>query len=517
VLYIAFAKFYFMVAGAVIEFRLPAILSRAVYGAYGVVAFMVSPVNNVLVTGSIQAVSRFTAQKPETARMVQAAGLRMHLFVGLPVAILFIATAPLASWFWGDWNKMVPLMLAGCICGLYAFYAVFVGTANGRREFHKQAGLDMTFATLRLLGILGFAIAGLGVIGAVGGWVAAAGIILVIAVLVIGLPGREGKTEAMPVRPMVKYFAGVAVYLILLNLIMSVDQWLLKSLSTVWYRDHGPGLQADIDRLLPWARKVAGFRITPAHMSDVQVAYYRAVQNLARLSYQAIIAATFVIFPLVSKSTFDDDKDTTKRYIHVTMRYSLIFASALAVVMAANPLPLLDIPYPVDYAKMGAPALIALALGNVAFSLFAIAGTILNGAGLTRQAIISAGATLAIAAVGNLIVIPQMAPGSNLLLGTACVTGAAMVFGAAFTGWQLSKHFGAFMPLLSVVRVVLALAVAIGVGRVIPFRTPLMTLIEAAIVGVVFLVVLVASRELGKRDLESIIAVRKKRGTGGDV
>ena len=38
-----------------------------------------------------------------------------------------------------------------------------------------------------------------------------------------------------------------------------------------------------------------------------------------------------------------------------------------------------------------------------------------------------------------------------------------------------------------------------------------MTLVEAVIVGVTFLVVLVATRELGKRDLEAIKAVRRKR------
>jgi stage V sporulation protein B len=517
VLYIAFAKFYFMIAGAVIEFRLPAILSRAVYGAYGFVASVVSPVNNVMVTGSIQAVSRFTAQKEENARLVQAAGLRMHLFVGLPIAILFIAGAPVVGWAVGDSGKVGPLMLAGCIAAAYSFYAIFIGTANGTRNFHKQAGLDITFATLRLFGILGLAMAGLGLYGAVGGWVAAAGLILVVATIVIGLPKKEVRAEPLPVKPMVKYFAGVAVYLILLNLIMFVDQLLLKGLATRWYTDHGAAVQADIDKVLPWARRVSGFRIEATHMSDVQVAYYRAVQNLARLSYQAIIAATFVIFPLVSKSTFEDDKETTRRYIHVTMRYSMIFATAIAVVMAANPRDLLGIPYAPDYARMGAPALLALALGNVAFSLFAIAGTILNGAGLTRQAIASAAVTLVIAAVGNLIVIPQLAPGRDLLLGTACVTGGAMVIGAALSGWQLMKHFGAFVPLLSVVRTLIAIAAAMGVGYALPFHKPLMTLVEAAIVGVVFLVVLVATRELGKKDLESIIAVRKKRGTGGEA
>ena len=518
VLYIAFAKLYFMIAGALIEFRLPVILSRAMYGAYGVVSSFVSPVNNVMVTGSIQAVSRFTAQKPETARMVEAAGLRMHLWVGVPTAILFIAAAPVVGWAMGDTAKIGPMMLAGVIVMTYAFYAVLVGTANGTRQFNKQAGLDVTAATLRLVGILGLTTVGLGVYGAYGGWVIAAGLVLLIATVVIGLPSKaaSGPEAQAMVKPMARYFARVAVYLILLNLIMFVDQILLKFLTAGWYRDHGPDLSHAVDRVLPKARQLAGFAVEPNALSDVQVAYYRAVQNLARLSYQAIIAATFVIFPLVSKSTFDDDQDTTKRYVTVTMRYSLIFATAIAVVMAANPRPLLDIPYADDYATLGAPALMALALGNVAFSLFAIAGTILNGAGFTRDAIIGAAVTLALAAVGNFIAIPLCDPGQQVLVAAATTTGVAMMIGAAVCGWFLHKRLGAFLPIATLVRVVAAVAAAIAVGRVIPFKTPLMTLVEAAVVGGVFLVVLVATRELGKADLRSIAAVRAKRGSGGE-
>src|SRR3954470_1109525 len=76
VLYIAFAKFYFMFAGLVVQVRLPAILTRASFGAYSLVSNIASLVNNVLVTGTIQAVSRFSAQEPDKARRVQAAGLR---------------------------------------------------------------------------------------------------------------------------------------------------------------------------------------------------------------------------------------------------------------------------------------------------------------------------------------------------------------------------------------------------------------------------------------------------------
>jgi stage V sporulation protein B len=316
---------------------------------------------------------------------------------------------------------------------------------------------------------------------------------------------------------MTTFFARVAIYLILLNLIMFVDQILLKRLTADWYHGHGAGLSDALDRVLPGARRLSGFAVKPSTMSDVQVAYYRAVQNLARLSYQAIIAATFVIFPLVSKSTFEDDRETTKRYVNITLRYSLIFATAIAVVMAANPRALLDIPYADDYAALGAPALTSLALGNVAFSIFAIAGTILNGAGYTRDAIIGAAITLVLAAAGNAIAIPMCDPGREVLVVAGTVTGVAMVIGAAITGYLLWRRLGAFLPVLTLVRVLLGIGVAMLVGRLIPFTSKLLTLVEAAAVGLTFLAVLVVTRELGKADLKAIVAVRAKRGQGGDV
>jgi len=509
VLYIAFAKFYFMIAGALIEFRLPAILANTVFGAYAVVASLVSPVNNVLITGTIQAVSRFTAQDPERARAIQRAGFRMQLWIGLPVAALFIALAPAFSWFFYDTSKTGPIMLAGGIVACYALYAVLIGTANGTRQFHKQAALDITMATLRAAGILGLATAGFGLYGALGGWVGASALILLIATFVVGLPGRSAG-PAQPVRPLAGFFVGVAIYLALLNLLMFVDQLLLKRLITEWFSAHAGDTHAALERLVGWAGMPT--HANPAELADGQVGYYRAVQNLARLSYQAIIAATFVIFPLVSRSTFAADREATRRYIHTTMRYSLVFATAMAVLFAANPQPLLDVPYAADYARIGAPALAVLALGNVAFSVFAIAGTILNGAGLTRQAIAIATFTLVLAVVANALVIPRLEPGRDVLLGCALSTSGAMLVGAGLGGWMLIRHFGAFVPLLTPIRVAVAAVAAIAVGRVIPFTTPLMTLVEAGMVGLVFLTALVVTGELGRRDLRMVTGMlgRKK-------
>ncbi|HWU89429.1 MAG TPA: oligosaccharide flippase family protein, partial [Kofleriaceae bacterium] len=213
VLYIAFAKFYFMFVGLVMQIRLPAILSRGAFGSYSLVSNIASLVNNVLVTGTIQTVSRSSAQEPAKARRVQQAGLRMHVRLGLVIAIGFIAAAPLVSWALLDASKTGPLMLAGLIIGGYSFYAVFVGTANGLHQFHKQAGLDVTFATLRAAGVLGMAMAGLGVLGVIGGWVAAVGVILCASIVWIGMPGRIPREDRMPVRPLLSFFVGVALYL----------------------------------------------------------------------------------------------------------------------------------------------------------------------------------------------------------------------------------------------------------------------------------------------------------------
>ncbi|NVB80021.1 MAG: oligosaccharide flippase family protein [Kofleriaceae bacterium] len=517
VLYIAFAKFYFMFVGLVVQVRLPAILSHAAWGSYSFVNSLVSPVNNVLVTGSIQAVSKFAAAEPEKARRVQQAGFRMHVRLGLIVALLFIAAAPLVSWAFLDMSKTVPLMIAGLIIGGNAFYAVFVGTANGLHQFHKQAGLDITFATLRSAGLVGMAMAGLGVVGVVSGWAAAVGAIVMIAATWIGLPGRDGTLvgEKLPVKPMIQFFIGVAIYLALFNALMFVDTWLIKRLTTEYYASHADSLKAAVAQVVPWAPGASGYHPNPSVLADVQVGYYAAVQNLARLSYQAIIAATFVVFPLVSRSTFTDDRETTKRYIAVTMRYSLIFAMAIAVVMAANPVDVLGLVYAPDYAQKGGMALTLLALGNVAFSVFAIAGTILNGAGMSRMAIIIAGLTLALAAVGNFIAIPMAVDDGRVLETAAAVTGSAMLIGAIAGGLILHKQLGAFLPAISLGRIAIATATALAVGRVLPLHGKLMTLAEAVVVGVTFLVVLVATRELGKRDLEAIKAVRKKRAAAG--
>jgi stage V sporulation protein B len=295
---------------------------------------------------------------------------------------------------------------------------------------------------------------------------------------------------------------------------MFIDSILIKRLTTEYYAAELGGLGSALATALPWAAGATGYHPDPSVLADVQNAYYAAVQNLARLPYQAIIAATFVVFPLVSRSTFTEDRETTRRYIEVTTRYSLIFAMTIAVAMAADPAGVLGLVYAPDYALLGGPALGALALGNVAFSIFAIAGTILNGAGKTLPAVVTAAVTLGLATAGNYIAIPIAAEHGLVLQVAALVTTGAMVVGAIVSGWVLRRELGAFLPIASVVRIAIATGCALALGRALRGVLPagkLVTLAGAAVVAAAFLIVLIVTRELGRRDLEAIKVIRRKR------
>ena len=241
-----------------------------------------------------------------------------------------------------DSTKTAPLMLAGLIVGGYSFYAVFVGTANGLREFHKQAGLDITFATLRVAGLLGMAMAGFGVVGVIGGWVAAVGVILCAAIAWVGLP--RSATETAAGRPMIGYFVGVAIYLALFNALMFVDSLLLKRLTTEYFAAH-----AARSRRRGRSRRAVGAARgrLPRRSERARRRPERVLRARSRTSRGCRTRRSSRRRSSCSRWCRARRSPTTRTPRAATsrsrMRYSLMFAMAIAVVMAANPVDVLGL------------------------------------------------------------------------------------------------------------------------------------------------------------------------------
>jgi stage V sporulation protein B len=484
--FITLAKLWFMVAAYVVQFALPRALgSAASFGIWVLVLALVSPINNVMVTATIQGVSKFCSETEGRVPAVTRAALRMQLFLGGGVALAFFGLAPLISWFEHDASLTPPLQVASVVVLAYSFYAVFVGAANGARAFHKQAGLDIGYSTLRTTFVVGAAVVFHTALAAIGGFVTASAVILVIAVLVVGLGGDA--RETFPSRRLLVFFSGVAVYLLIINLLMFVDGLLLKRLVAEAAMKTGETAEA-----------------AAVHANRLE-AFYGGAQNIARIPYQLILAVTFVIFPLVSKATFDKDAEKTRGYVRTTMRYSLVVVALLAATLGSRPTAVMRLLYPAEYA-VGGPALAVLLVGYVCFSLLNIAGTIINSAGKTQPTVIIGAITLAVATAANWGAIAwALEHQRDPLLAAAVATTAAMALGVAASGLFLLREFGAFLEPLSVARTALAAAAAFAVGHAWPntgfLGGKVGTLVCCATSATVFLVVAVGSGELKPSEL----------------
>jgi stage V sporulation protein B len=241
------------------------------------------------------------------------------------------------------------------------------------------------------------------------------------------------------------------------------------------------------------------------------VGIYEAVRSLALLPYQALLVVTFVIFPLVSRSTFAEDQAATRAYVRQTLRYALIFGAAMAVVLGARPETLLRLFYPAAYGA-GAAALPILAAGVVALALLSIAGSIVTASGRPDVAMVLVAVTLASGAGLAFSFVPHAAPGPAMLSAAALATAAGMVIGFMGALGYLWLRFKAGLPLLSVVRVVGAIVLAVLAARLMPGKGVIAGLVAMAVAGLVFAATLLLAREFGPTDREKFLKIlRRKR------
>ena len=483
-LFIGFAKSFFMVAGFLQRVLLARVISPAEYGAFSVVNNAISTVNNTMVQGTIQSVSKFTAEDDARAGAVQRAGLKMQAVLGLVIAGVFVLAAPVIARFVKAPEHVSLFRVAAAIPLVYAFYAVYVGTANGLRKFHVQAGFDVGFSTAKTILLLAGAVVGrmLGhsVAGAFVGFIAAALVILLVAGRTIGM--RAGQ-QTFPAWRLVAFMGGTLLYTLLINLALNYDLMLL--------------------------RRFAG-SAAPGAPADVLASAYEAMRTLALLTYQALLVVTFVVSPLVSRATFAADREATATYVRQTLRLALILGVALAVTLSARPAALLAILYPKAYG-VGAQALPILAAGIVALALLSIAGSIVTAAGRPDIAVGLVALTLAVGSALAFVLVPGSAPGSAMLTAAALATAFGMLAGLLAALVYLWRRFAALPPLLSVLRVGAAAILATGLGRVMPGEGKIAGLAATAAAGLAFAAALVLLREFGATDREKLAKILKLR------
>jgi O-antigen/teichoic acid export membrane protein len=481
VLFIGFAKIFFILSGSVQQFLLPRVVGAAErFGAFGVVNNLVSIVNNTMIQATVQSVAKFTAEDDARAGAVQRAAVRVQIVLGLILGGAFFLGAPLIAAFEKAPSYARYLRIAAAIPFLYAIYAVFVGSANGLRRFRIQATFDVTFASMKTVLLLGLAVLWT-VSGAFAGFATAAVIIVIISSRVMRLPPPPAATPPFPASRLIRYMVAVGIYTLLLNIALNYDQPLL----------HRFAGEVDPSR----APALAG--------------HYQGLRTLALLPYQALLVITFVIFPLVSRATFAQDREATRTYVTQTLRYALILVVAMALVLATRPAVLLGIFYPADYGE-AAPALPILVSGECCLALLAVGCAILNAAGNTAATVTLMAVTVAVGAVAAALAVPRATPGTPMLVTAAGATSLGMAVGFVASLVYLRARFGGNPPLGTVARVAAGAGAAVLVGRFLPAHGKILGLVTIAVVGVVYLGVLVATGEFGPADRAKFARVLRR-------
>jgi stage V sporulation protein B len=471
--YITAAKLWFMASGYVLEVTLTNLMAAEHYGLYKVVISIISIVNAVVLTGTYQTVSKYISGGEQKAGAVKAKALKLQVLVGGAIAAGFFLIAPLIAGRLNDVRLVGYLRLAALIPLSYSFYSVFTGYFNGQRRFSTQAALDVTYSTLKLVLIVSLVWLGFGVGGAVAGFALAAACVCLMAAWI----ARGGELGgSLRTRDLFKFQAYLLVFTFLLNLLQRVDLLLVKALSS-----------------------------TDAVTASVNAGHYGAVLNVANIIYQLIISVTFVIFPLVSQSTFVEDTRRTKVYISTTVKYALIVMALLATLFSANALEVLKLIYRADY-QAGSSALSVVAYGMLLFGFLQLATTIISASGRPRVSLMIAGVTLVASAGLNAMLIP-----SRGLVGAAIGTTAAMLFGTLIASSYVLWRFGALVPWLSIVRISAAAALVYAASVAVPVESRLLIIAKLGVLSLAYAAVLVLSREIGKDDVAILKRIIKPR------
>ncbi len=432
-LVITAAKLWFMVGGALIAFSLPKILGVEGYGQYTDLNNTMSILSMVMVTGVLQSVAKFVSERPEHAGGVAKQALKVMLVLGLIVGGGFIICAPWIAEMRHNPELTSAYRAAGVVLFAYALYSVFIGVLNGRKQFLKQAMFDMAFTTLKACLVVGLAVVGLGIMGAFSGFaLAAVGIMLAAAWKVWPSLG-----DGEPQKRLYAFGAQVMLYTLIFNLIFKLDVLMLK----------------------PAAIALLG---TPENADSLLGAYGLALQ-FSRLPWQATLAITFVIFPLVSEATFAQDREKTRLYIRQTLRYSLLIIGIPAAVLTAVPTAFIGL-YGAEY-QQGVVALIWLAPAYFVFAIFNVVNTILMSSGKATAALIVGALTVGSAALMYQFLLGTASTNLELMARTGQLTAVAFAIGLIAGIAILWRSYGAPLPMPTLFRTLIVATAVVILGR----------------------------------------------------
>jgi stage V sporulation protein B len=187
----------------------------------------------------------------------------------------------------------------------------------------------------------------------------------------------------------------------------------------------------------------------------------------------------------------------------------------LVSIVLAMPGSLIKFAYGAEVGIRGASTLRVLAVGQAAFAILGLSTTVLVSLGKERTALTVTALALALLSGTCALGIPLAPFGAPQLMAAATATTSALSVALVVGVVAVRRTAGAFIPWKTALRVGVCVAGAFALGGVMPMFSKLLTPVVAAVVGVAYLVALVATGELGKEDLGLIVSIAARRRAKG--
>ncbi len=492
---LAAGKIYFIFLGLIQQIVLQRVLGLDGYGGLSTVLSLASITYNPIVSSSIQGVSRAVAQSPDAERpQALRRTVGIHFLLSVPVALAFFFAAPLVGESLRAPHLVSALRIVSFVILFYGLYTPLVGALNGQQKFFHQAGLDAAAATLRTCGLVGLGWWGAtqfgrGVDGAATGFLLASATVCLLACGIVGFgkPGEGGPS----LKAHLGFIAPLVLGWIVFNLLLQADFTMLRRLAADAAIESG-GLAKDADKL-------AGA--------------YRATQLFCFLPFQMLLAATFILFPMLAQAHRDRDREAVARYVRHGVRLAVILAGLMVSVSSGLSASLLRLVFSDEIADLAGESMQVLTLGYWLFAIFLVFTTVLNSLGRERISMAITASAFGLVVVLCFVRVPGTPFGKELLWQTATSTSLGIFFATSIGYLAVKRVAGSVVSWLSVGRVVLAMTVSISLGRWLPYEGKLFTLVHCAIVSICYCALLIGSREIGRNELGMLKTILAKTPT----
>ncbi|MFH1888976.1 MAG: flippase [Candidatus Omnitrophota bacterium] len=468
-IFLLFSKVYFMVSGYAIYMVLTRSLGPELFGLYSIVIGVASAISLVLIGGINQTTSKYISEQPSLAPGIKNSSFRLQFLIGSFTFLLFLVSVKLLSNLFNDSGLKYYFLVASPMILFYSLYGVFIGYANGLKQFRKQAMLEIIYCTLKASLIIALVLMGFSLTGVIAGFVSSTFLVLLVALFIFGI---DLKGERYPLLKIFRFEVWIIIYTSIINLLLNVDLFILKALS---------------DKMV----------------ANVYAGFYNAALTIARIPYLVIIPISYVVFPFISEFTYAKDHANTKRYINGSLRYCGAFLALAAVLVSANARGIITLLYSEVYAPGALPLSIVI-FGEVFLAMILVSTTIISGGGLPRDSIKIAGFILIIDSILNYLLIPRLN-----MVGAALATTIAMGIGLLVTAAYLLKRHKAFLPAVSLLKITSACIIMYILSKSVNV-SGILLIVKLAVLAAIYIATLVLLRELRFALKVPFITIRNK-------